>query len=37
MDNLIEYKDGASFFDSQTDWQDKVHTGRGWSYGGEFC
>ena len=36
MDNLIEYKDGASFFDSQTDWQDKVHTGRGWSYGGEL-
>jgi len=36
MDNLIEYKDGASFFDSQTDWQDKVHVGRGWSYGGEL-
>lgn len=33
MDNLIEYKDGASFFDSQLDWQDKIHTGRGWSYG----
>ena len=36
MDNLIEYKDGASFFDSQTYWQDKVHVGRGWSYGGEL-
>ena len=36
MDNLIEYKDGASFFDSQTDWQDKIHIGRGWSYGGEL-
>ena len=36
MENLIEYKDGASFFDSQTDWQDKVHVGRGWSYGGEL-
>ena len=36
MDNLIEYKDGASFFDSETDWQDKVHVGRGWSYGGEL-
>ena len=33
MDNLIEYKDGASFFDSQLDWQDKIHTGKGWSYG----
>ena len=36
MDNLIEYKDGASFFDSQTDWQDKVFIGRGVSYGGEL-
>ena len=36
MDNLIEYKDGASFFDNETDWQEKVHTGRGWSYGGEL-
>ena len=36
MENLIEYKDGASFFDSQTDWQDKVFMGRGWSYGGEL-
>ncbi len=36
MENLIEYKDGASFFDSETDWQDKVHIGRGWSYGGEL-
>ncbi len=36
MENLIEYKDGASFFDSQNDWQDKVYIGRGWSYGGEL-
>ena len=36
MENLIEYKDGASFFDSQTDWQDKVFTGSGRSYGGEL-
>lgn len=36
MNNLIEYKDGASFFDSNTDWQDKVHIGRGWSYGTEL-
>ena len=36
MDNLIEYKDGASFFDNETDWQDKIHIGRGWSYGGEL-
>lgn len=36
MENLIEYKDGASFFDSQLDWQEKVHSGRGWSYGAEL-
>ena len=36
MDNLIEYKDGASFFDTELDWQQKVEVGRGWSYGGEL-
>jgi hypothetical protein len=36
MENLIEYKDGASFFNAELDWQDKVHSGRGWSYGGEL-
>ncbi|NQY66444.1 MAG: TonB-dependent receptor, partial [Flavobacteriales bacterium] len=36
MDNLIEYKEGASFFDSDKDWQDKIETGKGWSYGGEI-
>lgn len=36
MDNLIEYKDGASFFGSSTGWEDKVSIGRGWAYGIEF-
>ncbi|MDL2243669.1 TonB-dependent receptor [Bacteroidales bacterium OttesenSCG-928-J19] len=36
MDNLIEYKDGASFLSINTDWQDKVNMGRGWAYGIEF-
>ena len=36
MDNLIEYKDGASFFGSGTGWEDKVNMGRGWAYGVEF-
>lgn len=36
MFNLIEYKEGASFFDSNTDWQDKIEEGKGWAYGGEF-
>lgn len=36
MDNLLEYKDGASFFNASGDWQQKVEIGRGWSYGTEF-
>ncbi len=36
MDNLIEYKDGASFMDSGTSWEDKVASGKGDSYGVEF-
>lgn len=36
MDNLIEYKEGASFFDTgSSDWQQKVEIGKGWSYGME--
>jgi len=36
MQNLIEYKDGASFQGSAEDWQTKVEVGRGWSYGAEW-
>lgn len=36
MNNLLEYKDGASFFGSSQGWEDKVAMGRGWSYGIEF-
>lgn len=36
MDNLLEYKDGASFWGSSQGWEDKVAMGRGWSYGVEF-
>lgn len=36
MENLIEYKDGASFFANAEDWQSKVEMGRGWSYGAEI-
>ncbi|MFN4300250.1 MAG: TonB-dependent receptor [Thermaurantimonas sp.] len=36
MSNLIEYKNGASYY-STVDWQSQVHTGgRGWSYGLEL-
>ena len=36
MDNVIEYRDGASFFGSTTGWEDKVALGKGWAYGVEF-
>jgi hypothetical protein len=37
MHNVMEYKDGASFFSlDQTGWQDKVVMGDGWSYGIEL-
>lgn len=37
MHNVMEYRDGASFFSlDQTDWQDKVVMGDGWSYGIEL-
>lgn len=34
MNNIIEYKEGASFF-SESEWEDKVTSGKGWSYGFE--
>lgn len=36
MNNLMEYKDGASFWGSSAGWEDKVCLGRGWAYGLEF-
>ena len=36
MDNLIEYKEGSSFFSLSGGWQDKLEFGRGVAYGGEF-
>jgi hypothetical protein len=36
MTGLIEYKDGASYIDLESDWQTKVETGSGESYGAEF-
>ncbi len=36
MENIIEYREGASFFNSATGWEDKVTSGRGSSYGGEL-
>ncbi len=36
MDNVIEYKEGASFAAPGQDWQDLVEIGDGWSYGTEL-
>lgn len=36
MNDLIEYKEGASYFDLGADWQDKVAIGQGKSYGAEL-
>ena len=35
MDNVLEYKEGASFFNPGSNWEDKVEIGKGKSYGGE--
>jgi outer membrane receptor for ferrienterochelin and colicin len=36
MSNLIEYKDGATFFGSSENWENLVVAGDGWSYGVEL-
>lgn len=36
MKNLIEYTDGASFFESSTGWEDKIVSGNGTAYGIEL-
>ncbi len=36
MDNVIEYKEGASFAEPGRDWQTLVEVGNGWSYGAEL-
>ena len=36
MDNLLEYKDGATFFGSAETWENKVCLGKGWAYGVEL-
>lgn len=35
MDNLIEYKEGASFFGTTQGWENLVEVGNGYSYGTE--
>lgn len=35
MDNIIEYKEGSSFFNTNKSWEEMVEVGKGWSYGAE--
>ncbi len=40
MDNMVAYKEGASSFSydgsADTNWEDQITYGKGWSYGAEF-
>jgi hypothetical protein len=36
MNNLIEYKEGASFLSQNNDWETKIESGKGWAKGIEF-
>lgn len=36
MNNIIAYKEGASFIDGSNEWENKVEKGQGTSYGVEF-
>jgi hypothetical protein len=36
MDDIIDYVDGANFIEPNKDWQKKVESGTGWSYGAEL-
>jgi outer membrane receptor for ferrienterochelin and colicin len=36
MENLLEYKEGISYQNLGESWENKVESGRGWSYGSEF-
>lgn len=36
MNNIIQYQEGADFISLNEDWQNRVTSGQGWAYGGEF-
>ncbi|HET6243546.1 MAG: TonB-dependent receptor [Bacteroidetes bacterium] len=36
MENIIDYKGGANFFNQSQNWESQVEAGKGWSYGTEF-
>jgi hypothetical protein len=36
LNNIIQYKEGSDFISIDNDWQERVTSGQGWSYGGEL-
>ncbi len=36
MQNVIEYKDGTTYLNTNADWETIIETGKGWSYGAEW-
>jgi outer membrane receptor for ferrienterochelin and colicin len=36
MQNILEYAEGASFVNTAGNWEQRVETGKGWSYGAEL-
>jgi hypothetical protein len=36
MENIIQYKEGVNFISINDDWEKRVTSGQGWSYGGEI-
>jgi hypothetical protein len=36
MNNLLDYKDGYNFLPSTISWENKLASGKGWSYGADF-
>jgi hypothetical protein len=36
MNNILDYKNGASYYNTNESWEDKVEAGKGWSYGAEL-
>lgn len=36
MNNLLDYKEGYNFLPSTVSWQNKLASGKGWSYGTDF-
>lgn len=36
MNNIIEYKDGQTYLNSNANWETIIESGKGWSYGSEL-